>query len=83
MTKIIFQASGGFWQYVRSSVFGFYLFFMARGTYHILPMTPSVVLTGGVWDAVTKGELLAVLRWKLDIGGRLALMSVGDTECGG
>lgn len=42
-----------------------------------------MVLTGGVCDAVTKGELLAVLRWKLDIGGRLALMSVGDTECGG
>lgn len=42
-----------------------------------------MVLTGGVWDAVTKGELLAVLRWKLDMGGRLALMSVGDTECGG
>ena len=49
----------------------------------VIPMTPSVVLTGGVCEAVTKGELLAALRWKLDMGGRLGLISVGDTECGG
>lgn len=46
-------------------------------------MTPSVVLTGGVCVGLTNGEVLALLRWKLDIGGRLAWMSVGDTECGG
>lgn len=46
-------------------------------------MTPSVALTGGVCVALTKGEVLALLRWKLDMGGRLALMFVGETECGG
>lgn len=45
-------------------------------------MTPSAVLTDGVCAAVTNGEVLALLRWKLDMGGRLALMS-GDTECAG
>lgn len=46
-------------------------------------MTFSVALTGGVCEAVTKGEALALFRWKLDMGGRLGLMSVGETECAG
>lgn len=40
-------------------------------------------LTGGVWEAATYEELLELPRWKLDIGGRLVLRSVGETECGG
>lgn len=47
-----------------------------------LPMTPSAVLTDGVCAVVMKGEVLALLLWKLDIGGRLALIS-GETECAG
>lgn len=47
-----------------------------------LPMTPSVVVADGVWAAVTNGEVLVLLRWKLDMGGRLALMS-GETACAG
>ena len=47
-----------------------------------IPMTPSVVVAVGVWVALTNGEVLVLLRWKLDIGGRLALMS-GETECAG
>lgn len=39
-------------------------------------------LTGGVWEA-TYDELLVLPRWKLDIGGRLAFISDGETECGG
>lgn len=46
-------------------------------------MTPSAALAAGVCAAaVTNGEVLVLLRWKLDIGGRLALMS-GDAECAG
>lgn len=45
-------------------------------------MTPSAALVDGVCAAVTNGEVLVLLRWKLDMGGRLALMS-GETECAG
>lgn len=45
-------------------------------------MTPSVAVADGGWAAVTKGDVLLLLRWKLDMGGRLALMS-GETECAG
>lgn len=41
------------------------------------------LLMGGVCEAVIYGELLVLLRWKLDIGGRFVFMFVGDIECGG
>lgn len=47
-----------------------------------VPITPSAELTDEVCAAVTNGEVLALLRWKLDMGGRLALMS-GERECAG
>jgi hypothetical protein len=47
------------------------------------PRMLSAPLMGGVCEAATYGELLVLLRWKLDIGGRLVFMSVGETECGG
>lgn len=47
------------------------------------PRMLSDPLMGGVCEAATYGELLVLPRWKLDIGGRLVFMSVGDTECGG
>lgn len=45
-------------------------------------MTPSTSLTDVVCAAVTNGKVLVLLRWKLDMGGRLALTS-GETECPG
>lgn len=45
-------------------------------------MSPSAEVTDGVCAAVTNGEVLVLLLWKLDMGGRLALMS-GETECAG